>query len=115
MCSASVTSSERAVADAQLGLEITSTLNLRTTRKETFTPNRVAKWIKLAFTTYHPPFPSPPLLLKGASLVGMGSSPNVVHMMSAAAGDELAYGLSALQSRLAVEQAIGRGGSLLTD
>lgn len=66
-----------------------------------------------------PNLPSPPIilltlyphfsLLKASALVGIGSGPNVVHTMPAAPDDELAFDLSALRSRLAEEQAVGRG------
>jgi len=46
---------------------------------------------------------------KAASLVGLGAGPKVIHSIPAAADDELAFDLLALEARLAEEQKIGRG------
>jgi glutamate/tyrosine decarboxylase-like PLP-dependent enzyme len=66
-----------------------------------------------------PTLPNPPIILltlhahfsilKAASLVGIGSGPNVVQTLPNVEGDELAFDISALRKRLEEEKTVGRG------
>ncbi|WVQ79331.1 hypothetical protein IAT38_001428 [Cryptococcus sp. DSM 104549] len=66
-----------------------------------------------------PTLPSPPIIIlslhphfsiaKAASLVGLGSGPDIIHAMPAAEDDELAFNLDKLEERLGREKEVGRG------
>ena len=66
-----------------------------------------------------PGLPSPPIVIlalhphfsitKAAGLVGIGAGPRVINTIPAAADDELAFDMEALEARLEEEKKVGRG------